>query len=95
MTLNDIFDGIKNIFLMFLDLIHLFFNWLLNVDLTNFIVITIVIYIVYKAKVKLNDFMIEIAKKRSPNKNVTEAVETITLYIFFIVLIALAYWYFG
>ena len=95
MTLNDIFDGIKNIFLMFLDLIHLFFNWLLNVDLTNFIVITIVIYIVYKAKVKLNDFMIEIAKKRSPNKNVTEAVETITLYIFFIVLMALAYWYFG
>ena len=75
MTLNDLFNTLKNVFLLFGDLIKLFFDWLLNVDLTNFIVVTIVIYIVYKAKVKLSDFMIEIAKKRSPNKDVTEAVE--------------------
>ena len=87
MTLNDIFDGLKN-------LIHLFFNWLMNVDLTPAIIIASTVYVAYKATQKLNIAMTEMVGKKNPNKDISQSITYITDFIFYVILLVLAYFFF-
>jgi TonB family protein len=87
MTLKNIFDFIKNFVDSIIGLLHVFFDWLINVDLTFFIVASLTIYIIYKVSKKIEAFTDSFLKSLYPNKDLTSVGEAIFIVLFISLLI--------
>jgi hypothetical protein len=94
-TLNNLFGIIKDVFELFISLIKVFLDWLLNVNLTNFIISIFFIYLAYKISQKLNDLMMVYVKKKKLNKDHSQTISYISTFVFILLLIIFAFNYFS
>ena len=93
-TLNNIFGIIKDVFELFISLIKVFFDWLLNVNLTNFIISIFFIYLAHKVSQKLNELMTIYVKKKKLNKDLSQPISYVSTFVFYLILIIFAFLYF-